>query len=47
MKKLTIKEVEELTGATHEECAPENLPFPEEEDKWQQITIDDILKTEE
>lgn len=42
MKKLTIKEVEELTNSVHEECAPENLPFPEEE-QWQQITIDDIL----
>lgn len=47
MKKLSIREVEELTNSIHEECAPENLPFPEEKDKWQQITIDDILKTEE
>lgn len=47
MKKLTIREVEELTGATHEPCDLKDLPFPEEEDKWQQITIDDILKAEE
>lgn len=46
MKKLTIKEVEELTGATHEECDPKDLPFPEERAKWQQITIDDILTEE-
>lgn len=42
MKKITIEEVERLTGAIHEPCDPKDLPFPEE-DQWQQITIDDIL----
>ena len=46
MKQLTIKEIEEITGATHEPCDPKDLPFPEEEDKWQQITIEDILAEE-
>lgn len=44
MKKLSIREVEELTNSIHEECEPENLPFPE--NKWIQITIDDILTEE-
>ena len=42
MKQLTIKEIEENTGATYEPCDPKDLPFPVEEE-WVQITIDDIL----
>lgn len=39
---LSIKQIEELTGAKHEPCDPKNLPFPIEE-QWVQITVDDVL----